>query len=500
MVETAHFPWLSALLALPLLGTLLCLLSYRRPGLCRWIALGTTLGVLAITAGLFTSLPHLGGNWLQYEDHAWIDSLGIRYTLGLDGISLLLVLLTGLLQLAAVVLAWNRKRQVAFFALLQFMEAGILGVFLALDLILFYLFWEAMLIPMFFMLGIWGYQRRAYAAVKFFLYTVAGSLLMLLAIIGLYLLHGSQTGTYTFALASLKATAIPSALGPWLFGAFMLSFAIKSPLVPVHTWLTDAHTEAPTGGALDLAGLLHKTGIYGMLRVAFPLFPAETQATLPFLAFLAFLGIFYAAWVAYAQQDVKRLVAYSSVAHVGFIVLGLSAWNTIALQGSILQLFNQGITTGALFALVGMYQYRTGYRRVDDLGGLWARAPVLSAFFLFFSMAALGLPGMNNFAGEILILLGTFRANPLWGALGMAGMLFAAAYMLKLVRVVIWGAPREEEKLADMTVREGLILVPLAVLVLWIGLYPDAFLAHLREPVRMLLEGTPFAVLKGGLP
>jgi NADH-quinone oxidoreductase subunit M len=495
------FPWLTTLLALPLLGTLLCLVCFRRPGVCKWIALGTTLGVLLITAGQFTFLHHFGTDWLQYEDHPWIDSLGIRYTLGLDGISLLLVLLTGLLQLVAVVISWHRKRYVAFFfALLQVMEAGIMGVFLSLDLVLFYLFWEAMLIPMFFLIGIWGHHRRVYAAVKFFLFTFAGSLLMLLAIIGLYFLHGSQTGTYTFALAALQATDIPSGLAPWLFAAFMLSFAVKAPLVPLHTWLPDAHTEAPTAGSLDLAGLLLKTGVYGMLRVAFPLFPAETQAVFPFLAFLALVGIFYAAWAAYAQQDIKRLVAYSSVAHVGFIILGLCAWNTIALEGSILQLFNHGITTGALFTMIGMLQHRTGTRRMDELGGLWARMPLLSAFFLFFSLAGLGLPGLNNFAGEILILLGTFRTNPLWGALAMCGVVFAAAYMLKLVRGVVWGAPRVEEKLPDMTMREGLMLVPLAVMVLWLGVYPDAFLSQIQEPVRMLLEGTPFAIMKGGMP
>jgi NADH-quinone oxidoreductase subunit M len=502
MTDVSHFPWLTVLLALPLLAALLCLLWARRPAACRWIALAATLGVLAVAVGLFACPPHPGTGWLRYEDHAWIPWFGIRYTLGLDGIGLLLVLLTGILQLAAILASWRREEHTAlFFALLQFMEAGILGVLLSLDLILFYLFWEAMIIPMFFLIGIWGVGRqRIYAAVKLFLFTLFGSLLMLLAILLLYFLHGARSGDYTFALTALQTTDIPAALAPWLYGAFMLSFAIKAPLVPLHTWLPDAHGEGTADGSLDAAGLLVKVGVFGMLRVAFPLFPESAKASLPILAVLAFLGIFYSAWIAYAQKDIKRVVAYSSVAHVGFIVLGLCAWNVIAVEGSVLQLFNAGVTTAALFLMVGMVQTRLRTRQIDQLGGLWARAPVLSAFFLFFSLSALGLPGLNNFAGEILILIGTFRSQPLWGALAMGGMLFAAAYMLRLVQGTLWGPPTGTDPLPDLTLGEGLILAPMAVLVLWIGIYPEPFLARLHEPVHMLLAGTPFALLKGGLP
>ncbi len=502
-LEPITFPWLTLLIVLPLLAAALSLVLRKHPVFSRWLALGITLAVLAITIGIFIVADGRGG-WLLYEDYPWIASFGIRYTLGLDGISLLLVLLTAFTQVLAILISWHRKYQMAvFYSMLLFMEAGIMGVFLSLDLFLFYLFWEVMLIPMFFLIGVWGHERRVYAAVKFFIFTMAGSLLMLLAIIALYLLHGQQTGDYSFALAALKNTSIPPALEPWLYAAFVLAFAVKVPLVPLHTWLPDAHTEAPTAGSLDLAGLLLKTGLYGLIRIAFPLFPEMAAASLPLLAAFALFGIFYAAWIAYAQIDAKRLIAYSSVAHVGFMVLGLCAWNVTAMEGSILLMFSHGITTGALFLMMGMIHHRTESREIGRLGGIWGKAPVLSAFFLFFALASLGLPGLNNFVGEILILLGAFHANPLWGALAMGGVVFAAAYMLRLVQGVIWGPSEgrtEEITWTDLHPRELLILAPLAVLVLWIGLYPETFLAPIREPVRNLLEGASLVAMKGGLP
>jgi NADH-quinone oxidoreductase subunit M len=498
------FPILSLLIALPMGAAAVCLALRRHPAISRWLSLLVTLAVLALALWLFVAAQGGDGGWLLYEDYPWIPYFGIRYILGLDGISLLLVLLTAITQALAVIVSWRRKYQVAiFYSMLLFMEAGILGVFLALDLFLFYLFWEVMLLPMFFLIGVWGHERRVYAAIKFFIFTMAGSLLMLLAVIAMYILHGRQTGDFTFALAALQHTAIPAGLEPWLFGAFVLAFAVKAPLLPLHTWLPDAHTEAPTAGSLDLAGLLLKTGLYGLLRIAFPLFPEMTQAVLPLLAALAIAGIFYAAWIAYAQTDSKRLVAYSSVAHVGFMMLGLCAWDAMAVEGSVLQMFNHGITTGALFIMIGMIQHRAETREIGKLGGLWARVPVLSAFFLFFAMASLGLPGLNNFVGEILILLGTFRVNPLWGALGMAGVLFAAAYMLRLVQGVLWGTPgpvHDATCWPDLGAREVLVLAPLAILVLFLGLYPEPFLEPIREPVRRLLAGTSLLALKGGLP
>ena len=499
MTESTY-PYLSLLIFLPLFGAVLCLFFRGQARICRWLALAVTWIVFTIAVGLFVGYGG-GGGWLLYEDHAWIERWGIRYTLGLDGISLLLVLLTALTQLLAVIVSWRRRWELSFFyGVLLAMEAGIMGVFLALDLFLFYLFWELMIIPMFFLIGVWGHGRRVYAAVKFFLYTMSGSLLMLVAIIALYLMHAEQTGTYTFALEALHNTDIPSGAAPWLYAAFLIAFAIKVPLVPFHTWLPDAHTEAPTAGSLDLAGLLLKTGLYGLIRIAFPLFPEMAAASFPLLAVLALTGIFYGAWIAYAQSDAKRLVAYSSVAHVGFMVLGLCAWNVTAVEGSILQMFNHGITTGALFIMVGMIQHRAHSRDISDLGGLWGQMPVFSAFFLFFSLASLGLPGLNNFAGEIIILIGTFQASPVWGVLATVGVVFAAAYMLRLVQGVLWGTPKKDHKWHDLTWDEAIVVIPLAVMVLWLGLYPAPFLDVLREPVAQMLQQSPLVAVKGGLP
>lgn len=501
MTEFIHIPWLTILVFLPLAGALLCLALHRREILCRWLALAVSWGVFVLAAGLFAAFRQGGAGWLLYEDHAWIERLGVRYILGLDGISLLLVLLSGFLMLTAVLVSWKVRRHTGFFfALLLLMEAGILGVFLALDLVLFYLFWELMLIPMFFLIGVWGHERRIYAAVKFFLFTLAGSLLMLLAIIGLHLLHTAGGGAPSFALEALRGTSMSTTVEFWLYGAFLLAFIIKVPLVPVHTWLPDAHTEAPTAGSVILAGLLLKTGVYGLLRFGFPLFPAAALASLPWLALLALIGIFYAAWIAYLQADAKRLVAYSSVAHMGFVVLGLAAWNQTALEGGILQMVNHGITTGALFALVGMIDERAHTRQIAELGGLWGRVPRLSFFFLFFSLASLGLPGLNNFAGEILILIGAFQANPLWGATAFAGVVFAAAYMLRLVQGVIWGPARGAVFWPDLEPREGVVLIALALLVLWLGLYPAPFLQVLEGPVSDLLAQLPQTLDHGGPP
>ena len=497
-METS-LPLLSLLVWLPLLGALACLLLRPYAGAGRWAALAVTTAVFTLNLWAFLASRGLDG-WLWQEDHAWIPRYGIRYTLGMDGLSLTLTLLTAFLLVIAVLISWRLDVHAHFFfSLLLLIECGIMGVFLALDLVLFYLFWEVMLIPMFFLIGVWGHERRLYAAVKFFLFTLAGSLLMLLAMITLYLVHGDQTGHYTFALAALVGTELPPALSWWLFGAFFAAFAVKVPLFPLHTWLPDAHTEAPTAGSIILAGVLLKTGVYGLLRFGFPLFPEPAHTCLPLLGALGLIGIFYAAWIAYAQNDAKRLIAYSSVAHMGFVILGIAAWHTTAVEGSLLQMVNHGITTGALFALIGMIDTRAHTREISKLGGLWAKTPVLGAFFLFFALASLGLPGLNNFAGEILILIGTFTAHPAWAILGLVGVLFAAIYMLRLVQGVLWGQPPSSQDWADISWRETIILVPLALLVLWLGLYPHPFLEALRDPVQRLLLGSTLAGL-GGMP
>ena len=486
------------LIFLPLAGALLLLPVWRNDGWVRSIALTTALGEAALSIlllGMTEAKTVLPGFFLL-EDAGWIDRFGIRYTLGMDGISALMVLLTAVITVIAMLVSWNsvKERVALHYLLILVMECGLLGVFLSLDLFLFYLFWEVMLIPMFFLIGIWGHGRKIYSAVKFFLYTLFGSLLMLLAIIGVYLFHGEQSGSYTFALQALTHTAIPPSTALWLFAAFLLAFAIKVPLFPLHTWLPDAHTDAPTAGSVLLAGLLLKTGAYGLIRFAIPLFPAAAVTFAPFLTVLAVTGIIYGSWVAYAQTDMKRLVAYSSVGHMGFVALGIFAWTPVSLSGSLLQMVNHGITTGALFALVGMLDERTGTRDVGAYGGVWGKAPQLSAFFLLFSMASAGLPGLNNFTGEFLILAGTFRVSPLAASAAFVGILLPLIYTVRLVQQVLFGMERRPLPLADLSPREGLILAFLALMALGLGLHPAPLLELVKLPVTLLTSGA------GGMP
>ncbi len=485
-----QFPWLTLLVMLPLAGALLCLLHGNRTVESRWLALATSLAVFGVSLYLFFCHGDGGSGWLRYEDVSWIERYGIRYVLAMDGIALLMVLLTAFLQLAAILLAWRVEEKASyFFALLLLLESGLMGIFLAYDLILFYLFWEIALIPMFFLIAVWGGENRRRAALKFFLYTLAGSLCMLVAMITLYQIHGDQSGTYSFVIGDLLQTKLSSTQEVWLFAGFMAAFIVKSPLVPFHTWLTDALTEAPAAGSLDLTGLLIKTGIYGMIRLAFPLFPNASRDFLPILAVLALFGLFHAAWCAYNEDDIKRLLAYSSISHLGLVVLGLAAWQLTAWEGSILLMVTHGLTTGALFVLVALIRERTGTRSLQELGGLWGQAPYLSAMFLLFSLASLGLPGLANFAGEILVLLGVFQVHPVWAVIAFAGVVFAAAYMLRLVQGTIWGPAKVKRTLPDLTAREWLILLPMAILVVWLGLYPAPFIAPLHGTVAPLLLG-----------
>ena len=495
---TPDFPYLTILVFLPLAGALLMLPFRNGDTWVRRFALATALTVaayailpLAMTSAK-TALP----GFFLLEDAGWIDRFGIRYTLGMDGISALMVLLTAVITVIAMLVSWKsiKERVALHYLLILVMECGLLGVFLSLDLFLFYLFWEVMLIPMFFLIGIWGHGRKIYSAVKFFLYTLFGSLLMLLAIIGVYLFHGAQSGSYTFALQALTHTAIPPSSALWLFAAFLLAFAIKVPLFPLHTWLPDAHTDAPTAGSVLLAGLLLKTGAYGLIRFAIPLFPAAAVTFAPVLTVLAVTGIIYGSWVAYAQTDMKRLVAYSSVGHMGFVALGIFAWTPVSLSGSLLQMVNHGITTGALFALVGMLDERTGTRDVGAYGGVWGKAPQLSAFFLLFSMASAGLPGLNNFTGEFIILAGTFRVSPLAASAAFAGILLPLIYTVRLVQQVLFGTERRPLPLADLSPREGLILAVLALMALGLGLHPAPLLELVKLPVTLLTSGA------GGMP
>ena len=498
-VLVSALPLLTLLVFLPLAGCLLLLAVWRRPAVARSISLGVALIELALAAWLYCSwqalaaLPATLPGYLLVEDASWIPAFGIRYTLGLDGISLLLVMLTAFSFCVALLVSWRAVEEKVglFLALLLTMETGIMGVFLALDLALFYLFWEVMLIPMFFLIGVWGHGRRIYSTVKFFLFTLFGSLLMLLAIIALHLIHARQTGVLSFGLHELLKTQIPPDAQIWLFAAFLLAFAIKFPLFPMHTWLPDAHTDAPTAGSVILAGLLLKTGSYGLLRFGYPLFPQAAQTLTPLLYTLAVVGIIYASLVAFAQEDMKRLIAYSSIGHMGFVAIGIAAWQPVALSGAIIQMANHGVTTGALFCMVGMLDERVHTREIRAFGGLWGKLPLWSFFFLLFSLASLGLPGLNNFVGEFLILTGTFKVAPLAAGLAFSGIVLTLIYMARLVQEVCFQQERQPLMLTDLNPREIILLAVLALLNIWMGVHPGPLLELIHMPVRLLTGGGP---------
>jgi len=485
------FPILSAIVFLPLLGALFILLLPDKPGLCRRTSLVVTLGDLALVVVLlFSSSGSPSGEWLRVEDYAWIPALGIRYTLSLDGLSLMLLLLTAFLGVLSTLVSWHqiREKTRSYYFFLLVTLTGILGVFVATDLFLFYFFWEIQIIPMFFLVGIWGHEKRTRTAVKFIIFTMTGSLFMLIALIGLYMVHGRQTGIYTFALAPLMETSLAPGVEGWLYAAFMLAFAIKIPMVPLHTWLPDTHTQAPTAGSVILAGLLLKTGVYGLFRFAVPLFPLAFRASIPLLMVLGLVALFYASWIALSQTDIKRLIAYSSIGHMGLVVLGLAVFNSITLGGSLLQVINHGVSTSALFILVGILNERIDSREFKDFGGLWRKMPVYSAFFLFFAMASLGLPGLNNFVGEILILIGTYKVHPVFAAIGFAGLLFGVIYVLRMVQDTLFGELKGDVSLLrDVNAREVVILGSLALCVLFLGLYPKPVLHLFEGPINLLM-------------
>lgn len=492
-----EYPILTILILLPLAGCLLLLPVWNCRLSARPIALAVALAELALTVWLYASwrglaaLPSRLPGYLLAEDMPWIPAFGIRYTLGLDGISLLMVMLTSFTFCMALLVSWNsiKEKTGLFLTLMLTMEAGIMGVFLALDLALFYLLWEVMLIPMFFLIGIWGHGRKIYSTVKFFLFTMFGSLLMLLAIIALHLLHAQQSGVATFGLHELLRTQLPADTQLWLFAGFFLAFVIKFPLFPLHTWLPDAHTDAPTAGSVILAGLLLKTGSYGLIRFGYPLFPQAAQTLTPLFYTLSLIGIIYASLVAFAQEDMKRLIAYSSIAHMGYVAIGIAAWQPVALSGSILQMANHGVTTGALFCLVGMLDERAHTREIAAFGGLWGKIPQYSFFFLFFSLASLGLPGLNNFVGEFLVLAGTMKKLPLVAAVAFIGIVLTLIYTVRLVQEVIFQQERQSLPLSDLSPRELLILAVLAVVNIWMGVHPAPLLDLIHGPVQLLIGG-----------
>jgi len=484
---------LSAVTFLPAVGALVLLgVPRRRPEALRALALAFALATLALSVPLFTGFDgdRVG---VQFEEvRRWMPTLGVAYHVGIDGISLLLVLLTTFLTPLALASAWRaiEDRVKEFVVTMLLLETGMLGVFVSLDLFLFYVFWEAMLIPMYFIIGVWGGQHRVYAAVKFVLYTMAGSVLMLVAILALYYQHGAATGLYTFDLPRITAWVLAPGLAQNLmFLAFALAFAIKVPLFPFHTWLPDAHVEAPTAGSVILAGVLLKMGTYGFLRFCLPLFPDASLLFGPAVWALALIGIVYGAWVSTVQPDMKKLVAYSSVSHLGFVMLGLFTLNQQGLVGGLIQMVNHGLSTGALFLMVGMLYEQRHTRLIADFGGLWKVAPGFSALFLVVVLSSLGLPGLNGFVGEFLILVGAFRTSLWLAALATTGIIFAAVYLLWMYQRVIFGEITHEanRRIRDLSPREWAVLLPVVLFIVWIGVYPLTFTGKTEATIEALL-------------
>jgi len=487
----------TALILLPLVGAVLAIahgiVRKSNDTDYRWIALLFSIATFLLSLFLLGSDGgHSAGGFQFVKDIEWINAIGARYHVGVDGISLWLVLLTTLLVPISVLSSWNavEKRHLSFYAFILLLESAMIGVFVSLDLLVFYLFFEASLVPMFFLIGIWGGEKRIYAATKFFIYTALGSLLMLVGIIALYYIFGSFDYV-TIVKAMMGGQKIDEHTQFWLFLAFAFAFCIKVPLFPFHTWLPDAHTEAPTAGSVILAGVLLKMGTYGLLRFNLTLFPAASKNFAPVIIVLAIIGIIYGALVAMVQPDVKRLVAYSSVSHMGFVVLGIFSFTEQGLQGALYQMLNHGVSTGALFLLVGMIYERRHTRQISDFGGLAHSMPWFSAFFVITSLASIGLPFLNGFVGEFLILLGTWTSKSIarpWIVTMLAGtgVIWAAVYMLWMLQRVVFGRVSNPKNatLSDLSWREMGLMIPLLALMLLMGVYPRPFLNRAAESIQ----------------
>ena len=498
------FPILSLITFLPVVGVILLLLVGReRVRVIRNLTFLFSLGSFAASLLLPLYYDRSTAAVQFVERLHWIPTIGVTYFFGLDGISLWLVMLTTFLSPIAVLCSYEsiKHRTKEFYIFLLILETGMLGVFVALDFFLFYVFWEVMLVPMYFLIGVWGSDRRLYSAIKFFLYTLFGSVIMLLGILAVYFYAGGQTGRYTFDVLQLMRVAYPNApvinfLGValsfqdlvWL--AFALSFAIKVPMFPFHTWLPDAHTDAPTAGSVILAGVLLKMGAYGFLRFNLPMFPEASQHFVPLIFVLSIIAIIYGAMVCMVQPDMKRLIAYSSVSHMGFVMLGMFAFNPQGVQGSLLQMINHGLSTGGLFLVVGLIYDRRHTRLISELGGISRPMPVFATLFAIIMFASMGLPGLNGFIGEFLILLGAFQVRWWWGAFAVTGIILGAAYMLWLYQRTMFGEVTKEENksLPDLDAREMATLLPIIAFCFWIGLYPAPFLKAMEASVANVIQ------------
>ncbi|MCH7973883.1 MAG: NADH-quinone oxidoreductase subunit M [Bacteroidetes bacterium] len=490
---------LTILLFIPVLGAILLLFfNKKNENLIRYFGLTVSVIVFILSLILYFNFNVENGDFQFLYKFKWISNLNISFFVGLDGMSMLLLLLTTFITPLTLISSWSsikkNVKEFTFFMLL--LETGIIGVFISLDLFLFYIFWELMLIPMYFIIGIWGGKKRIYASIKFFIYTMAGSLLMLVAIIWLAIYASTSLGHLSTDIIELYKVgpAIPESIQLYMFLAFALSFAIKIPLFPFHTWLPDAHTEAPTAGSVILAAVLLKMGTYGLIRFNLPLFPQASIYFAPFISVLAVIGIIYGALVAMVQKDMKRLVAYSSVAHLGFVVLGIFAMTTESLQGAIIQMVNHGLSTGALFLLVGIIYERTHTREISDYGGIAKIVPIFSFALLFASLSSIGLPGLNGFVGEFLILLGSFKSPVLnswiYTVFATSGIIFAAIYMLWMYQRIVFGRVTNPtlEGLKDMNKREMFVLTPIFIFIVWIGIYPSTFLNVSQKSTQKVIE------------
>jgi NADH-quinone oxidoreductase subunit M len=458
----------------------------------RWISAAALAlnGVLATVLWAETggSLPGVQGAWAAELDWNWIPDFGIRFHLGMDGLSYLLLMLTFVLGILSVLASWREiTSATGFFHLnLMWILAGITGVFLALDLFLFYFAWELMIVPMYFLISIWGHERRVYAALKFFIFTQVSGLLMLVAILALYFAHHGATGVYTFQYTELLGTPLDPGTARWIMLGFFVAFAVKLPVFPLHTWLPDAHTEAPTAGSVILAGLMLKTGGYGLMRFVVPLFPEAAREFAPIALLLAVIGILYGAMLAFAQTDLKRLVAYTSVSHLGFVLLGAFAWNDLALSGALMTMLAHGLSTGALFVIVGAIQERIHTRDIAAMGGLWSVAPYMSGAAMFFTMASLGLPGLGDFVGEILVLAGTYPVAPWHAVLAAIGVLASTFYGLKLIQRAFHGPNVHGLVFADLRPREALVMAVMIGMLIWLGVYPQPVLRAFEPSLQAL--------------
>jgi len=492
MNNAAEFPLLSLILLVPLVGAIILLfVDRRRDDTIRWIAnIVASLGFL-VSLPLWFWYDSANPDWQFVERAPWIPSIGAEYFLGVDGFSSLLVLLTTLMGMIAILSSWTAitERVKEYYIFLLVLQTGMIGAFITLDFLLFFLFWEVMLVPMYFLIGIWGSDNRLYSAIKFFLYTLVGSVVMLLGILAVYFYQYSVTGVYTFDVTQFHELNMPVDLQWWVFLAFFLGFAVKVPMFPFHTWLPDAHTDAPTAGSVILAAVLLKMGTYGFIRFSLPILPDATVSFVPLIAGLSIVGIIYGALVALSQSDWKRLVAYSSVSHMGLVMLGMFALTPVGITGSIVQQINHGISTGALFLIVGIVYERRHTREISEYGGLSKTMPVYAAVFLIMTMSSIGLPTLNGFIGEILILQGIFVVSKWWAAVAATGIVLGAAYMLWLYQRTMFGTidNPKNEGLADLNMRELATFVPLIILAVWIGLYPSPFLRRLETSVERVM-------------